>query len=146
MNSGAFSRHSIKMIREYEPVDFMTVDKHKTLQILVNILRNAKYACDESGPSGKQVTVRIKRAGNDRVRIEIADNGVGIPPENLTRIFSHGFTTRKHGHGFGLHSSALVAREMGGSLTVQSGGVGKGATFILELPFSPPGSAEKKVS
>jgi ligand-binding sensor domain-containing protein/signal transduction histidine kinase len=146
MNSGAFSRHSIKVIREYEPVEFMTVDKHKTLQILVNLLRNAKYACDESGPSGKQVTVRIKRAGNDRVRIEIADNGVGIPPENLTRIFSHGFTTRKHGHGFGLHSSALVAREMGGSLTVQSGGVGKGATFILELPFSPPGSAEKKVS
>jgi ligand-binding sensor domain-containing protein/two-component sensor histidine kinase len=138
MNSGAFSRHSIQVIREYEPVDFMTVDKHKTLQILVNLLRNAKYACDESGSSAKEVTVRIKRAGDERVRIEIADNGVGIPPENLTRIFSHGFTTRDHGHGFGLHSAALAAREMGGSLAVHSEGVGKGATFILELPLNPP--------
>jgi signal transduction histidine kinase len=144
MNSGAFSRHGIKVVREYEPVEFLTVDKHKMLQILVNILRNAKYACAESESSGKQVTIRIKRAGNDRVRIEIADNGVGIPPENLTRIFSHGFTTRKHGHGFGLHSSALAAREMGGSLTVQSEGAGKGAIFILELPLCPPGSVEAK--
>ena len=144
MNLGAFSRHGIKVIREYEPVDFLTVDKHKMLQILVNVLRNAKYACDESGSSGKQVTVRIKGVGQEGVRVEIADNGVGIPAENLTRIFSHGFTTRKHGHGFGLHSSALAAREMGGTLTVRSEGVGQGATFILELPLNPPGLAEAK--
>ncbi len=146
MNAGAFSRHGIKLIREYEPVDDLTVDKHKTLQILVNVLRNAKYACDEGGSSGKQVIVRIKPAGTGGVRIEIADNGVGIPPENLTRIFSHGFTTRKHGHGFGLHSSALAAKEMGGSLTVRSEGVGKGATFVLELPLSPPEPMEEKIS
>jgi signal transduction histidine kinase len=123
-------------------VDYLTVDKHKMLQILVNLLRNAKYACEESGPPAKKVTVRIKRAGNERVRIEIADNGVGIPPENLTRIFSHGFTTREHGHGFGLHSAALAAKEMGGSLTVHSKGVGKGATFVLELPLCPASLAE----
>ncbi|MGB7748137.1 MAG: ATP-binding protein, partial [Verrucomicrobiia bacterium] len=57
-----------------------------------------------------------------------------------------GFTTRKHGHGFGLHSSALAAKEMGGTLTVQSEGVGKGATLILELPLNPPGPAEEKFS
>jgi ligand-binding sensor domain-containing protein/signal transduction histidine kinase len=146
MNLGAFSRHGINVVREYEPVEFLTVDKHKVLQILVNILRNAKYACDESGSLEKEVTVRIKRAGDGRVQIEIADNGVGIAPENLTRIFSHGFTTRKHGHGFGLHSSALAAKEMGGTLTVQSEGVGEGATFILELPLCPPESAEGKIS
>jgi ligand-binding sensor domain-containing protein/signal transduction histidine kinase len=144
MNAGAFSRHGIKVMREYEAVDDLTVDKHKLLQILVNILRNAKYACDEGGGAGKQVSIRIKRAGDGRVRVEIADNGVGIAPENLTRIFSHGFTTRKHGHGFGLHSSALAAKEMGGMLTVHSEGVGKGATFILELPLCPPGPAEAK--
>ena len=144
MNAGAFSRHGIKVIREYEAVDYLTVDKHKLLQILVNILRNAKYACDESGVSEKQVTIRIKGAGKERVRVEIADNGVGIPAENLTRIFSHGFTTREHGHGFGLHSAALAAREMGGSIAVHSEGVGKGATFILELPLNPPGLAEAK--
>jgi signal transduction histidine kinase len=146
MNLGAFSRHGIKVIREYEPVDYLTVDKHKMLQILVNILRNAKYACDESGLSEKRVTVQIKQAGTDRVHVEIADNGVGIASENLTRIFSHGFTTRKHGHGFGLHSSALAAHEMGGTLTVQSEGVGKGATFILELPLRQPGSVEGNFS
>jgi signal transduction histidine kinase len=63
---------------------------------------------------------------------------VGIPPENQTRIFSHGFTTRKGGHGFGLHSGALAAKELGGSLTVHSKGVGQGATFTLNLPLLPP--------
>jgi two-component system NtrC family sensor kinase len=69
------------------------------------------------------------------VRIEVADTGVGIASENLTRIFSHGFTTRKHGHGFGLHIGALSAKQVGGSLTAYSDGPGKGATFVLELPI-----------
>jgi signal transduction histidine kinase len=55
----------------------------------------------------------------------------------LTRVFAHGFTTKKDGHGFGLHSAALTAKEMGGSLTVQSDGPGHGATFVLELPHQP---------
>jgi signal transduction histidine kinase len=71
----------------------------------------------------------------ERVRISISDNGIGIPPENLTRIFSHGFTTKKDGHGFGLHSGANAAREMGGSLSVASEGPGQGATFTVELPL-----------
>ena len=70
-----------------------------------------------------------------RIKIAVIDNGIGIPPENLTRIFNHGFTTRKDGHGFGLHSGALAAREMGGSLTAHSDGPGQGATFTLELPL-----------
>jgi signal transduction histidine kinase len=80
--------------------------------------------------------VRLKATLANHVRIEIADNGVGIAPENLTRIFNHGFTTRKGGHGFGLHSGALSAKEMGGSLSVHSDGLGKGATFVLELPIT----------
>ena len=70
--------------------------------------------------------------------VRVEDNGVGIPPENLTRIFSHGFTTRPHGHGFGLHIGALNAREMGGSLSVASEGTGCGATFTLILPMNSP--------
>jgi signal transduction histidine kinase len=76
------------------------------------------------------------------VTITVIDNGVGIPPENLTRIFNHGFTTRKGGHGFGLHSSALAAKELGGSLTVHSEGWGLGAVFTLELPCQRPASNE----
>ena len=73
-------------------------------------------------------------ASPDRVKIVVSDNGIGIPPENLTRIFNHGFTTKKDGHGFGLHSGANAAKEMGGSLTARSDGAGKGAEFTLELP------------
>jgi signal transduction histidine kinase len=71
------------------------------------------------------------------VCIEVADNGIGIPEENLTRVFSHGFTTKPRGHGFGLHTSANAAREMGGSLTVRSHGPDRGATFTVELPYQP---------
>jgi ligand-binding sensor domain-containing protein/signal transduction histidine kinase len=137
MNLGALSRHGVEVIREFEKVPPMNVEKHKILQILINLLRNAKYACDESGRADKRLTVRVAN-GRQRLKISVIDNGVGIAPENLTRIFSHGFTTRKRGHGFGLHSGALAAREMGGSLTVQSEGPGKGAAFTLELPVTSP--------
>jgi signal transduction histidine kinase len=136
MNEGAFERHEVQLIREIDPaLPVLNVDKHKVLQILINLLRNAKYACDESGRGDKQLMLRAAN-GNGTIKISVIDNGVGIPPENLTRIFNHGFTTRKNGHGFGLHSGALAAKEMGGRLFAQSDGVGKGATFTLELPIT----------
>ncbi len=137
MNAGSLSRHDVQVVRQYVEVPSVTLEKHKVLQILVNLIRNAKYACDDSGRTDKQLTVRIAKAQRG-VCIAVADNGVGIPPENMTRIFNHGFTTRKEGHGFGLHSGALVAKEMGGVLRVHSEGVGKGATFTLELPIQLP--------
>jgi signal transduction histidine kinase len=137
MNSGALARHGIELIREFSDVPPVTVEKHKVLQILVNLIRNAKYACDESGRKDKQLTLQVCRA-DDGVQIAVRDNGIGIPPENLSRLFNHGFTTRKHGHGYGLHSGALAAREMGGSLTVQSNGHCQGAAFVLKLPLQPP--------
>ena len=105
----------------------------------MNLIRNAKHACEESGRADKQLEVHVRKDG-DRVRIVVADNGVGISQENLTRIFAHGFTTKKDGHGFGLHSSVLAAEEMGGRLTVQSDGAGAGASFTLELPLGPTGN------
>jgi C4-dicarboxylate-specific signal transduction histidine kinase len=107
------------------------------LQVLINLIRNAKYACEDSGREDQRLTVRIAGAA-EGFRISITDNGVGIPPENLTRIFNHGFTTRKNGHGFGLHSGALVAKELGGQLTAESNGPGQGAAFTLVLPTMPP--------
>jgi signal transduction histidine kinase len=140
MNDGALQRHQIQLVREYQEVPAITVEKHKVLQILVNLIRNAKYACEEGGLADKRVTVRITN-GDGGIKISVADNGIGIPPENLTRIFNHGFTTRKGGHGFGLHSGALAAREMGGVLTVQSNGRGQGAVFTLNLPLQPSATA-----
>jgi len=136
MNEGALARHQVQLVREYEsPLPEIIVEKHKVLQILVNLIRNAKCACDESGSSDKRLTLRLTN-GDDRLRIAVVDNGVGIPPENLTRIFSHGFTTRKDGHGFGLHSGALAAKELGGALLAHSDGPGHGAVFTLELPLN----------
>jgi signal transduction histidine kinase len=135
MNKAAYSRHQVAIVREFELAPPVLVDKHKVLQILINLLQNAKRACSQSADANRQVTVRIRRKGEHAVGLEVADNGVGIPPENLIRIFAHGFTTQKDGHGFGLHTGALAARQLGGTLTAHSEGCGKGATFILELPL-----------
>ena len=135
MNAAALRRHQIEVVREFQEVPLVTCDKHKVLQILVNLIRNAKFAVEEkAGLEAKWVRVSIGPCGGNRVRIAVADNGIGIPPENLDRIFAHGFTTKKNGHGFGLHMGALAAKEMGGSLKVHSEGPGRGAVFVLELP------------
>jgi PAS domain S-box-containing protein len=141
LNAGAFARHGVKLRREFSEVPPITVDKHKVLQILVNLVRNAKYACDESGRADKLITLRIESAPPACVRICVIDNGVGIAPENMPHLFTHGFTTRASGHGFGLHSGALAAQELGGTLIAKSDGPGRGATFILELPCSPSEAA-----
>ena len=142
MNEGALQRHKVRLVREYLNVPPITVEKHKVLQILVNLIRNAKHACQDSGRADPRLTVRVAN-GEGRIKISVADNGIGIPPENLTRIFNHGFTTRKDGHGFGLHSGALAAKEMGGSLAVQSDGIGRGATFTLDLPCATNGGSNE---
>ena len=134
MNEGAFSRHGVTVVRDFAVVPLIQVDKHKVLQILVNVIRNAKYACAEMPGGEKRVTVRI-RATPAAIVVAVIDTGVGIPPQNLERVFNHGFTTRADGHGFGLHSSALAARELGGSLYASSPGTGQGATFTLTLPL-----------
>src|SRR5882757_6714077 len=137
MNIGAFNRHGVSLKCDFEDVPEIVVEKHKVLQILVNLLRNAKYACEASGKTDKQVVMRVAKQ-TEGVRIAVTDNGIGIQPEHMARIFSHGFTTKKEGHGFGLHSGALAAKDMGGALRVDSAGPGFGATFTLDLPLKSP--------
>ncbi|HTQ37114.1 MAG TPA: PAS domain S-box protein [Steroidobacteraceae bacterium] len=138
MNAGALTRHRVTLQRDYRARPEIIVDRHKVLQILVNLIRNAKYACEESGHGDKQVTVRIESVPQG-VRFAVLDNGVGIAPEVMDRLFSHGFTTRRSGHGFGLHSAALAAAELGGTLAATSDGPGCGAAFWLTLPPHPLG-------
>jgi len=129
-------RRGIRLELGHEEVPSVAVDKHTILQILLNLLRNAEEAIDAHGKTEKLIRVSICRQGEDRVRIEVRDNGVGLAPENLTRIFQHGFTTKTGGHGFGLHSGALAAQQLGGTLRAESDGPGLGATFTLELPVA----------
>jgi signal transduction histidine kinase len=139
INAAAFDRHHVHVIQQIDrEIPPALVDRHKVLQILVNLLRNAKYAMDEQAPPEKRLEIRVTRALDGNIAITVQDNGIGISPENLTRIFAHGFTTKKDGHGFGLHSGALAAKQMNGSLTVHSEGSGQGAAFTLELPIALP--------
>jgi C4-dicarboxylate-specific signal transduction histidine kinase len=134
MNASLLERDKIRIVRDFNPrTPLVEADRHKVLQILVNLIRNAQQACAESGQTDRRIVLGLQPGGKV-VKFCVTDNGVGIAPENLDRVFNHGFTTRKNGHGFGLHNSALAAREMGGSLHVASPGPGRGASFTLELP------------
>ncbi len=134
INAAGLGRHQVKVERQMAPLPPVLADKHKLLMILVNLISNAKYALDAASVEDRRLIVKVDLAAPERILIEVRDNGIGIAPELLTRIFRYGFTTRTEGHGFGLHSCALAAQEMGGSLTAHSDGPGRGATFTLELP------------
>jgi C4-dicarboxylate-specific signal transduction histidine kinase len=134
MNEVSLHRHEIEIVRDYADVPMLEADKHKILQILVNLVRNAKDACTAAQRNDKRITVGVAMAAG-AFKISVIDNGVGIEPQNMRQIFGHGFTTKKDGHGFGLHSSAIAARELGGALTAHSEGTDRGAAFTLDLPF-----------
>ncbi|MDB6139585.1 MAG: Integral rane sensor signal transduction histidine kinase [Verrucomicrobiaceae bacterium] len=127
---------ALRIERHYGDTPVVSVEKHKTLQILVNLLRNARDSLAESRRIFPRIDLRIASTpDHGHIRVSVTDNGIGIPEQNLPRIFAHGFTTKEGGHGFGLHSSVLAAQEMGGSLHALSEGINTGATFTLELPL-----------
>nr|WP_320192151.1 ATP-binding protein [uncultured Desulfobacter sp.] len=138
MNRDRLKKHGITVERRFDPVPTVVTDKHQVLQIFVNLIANAINACSENkaGHGENRIMISLQCDDQTYVKIEVKDNGTGIAPENLSRIFQHGFTTRRYGHGFGLHSGALAAKQLGGSLTAESAGIGCGATFTLVLPLS----------
>ncbi|XXD93372.1 response regulator [Pseudomonas sp. Z3-8] len=134
MSAGSLARKEVTVVKDIADLPLLSLDRHRVLLILVNLIRNARQALDGVNDRSSCITFCASLVDGSALRITVADNGNGIAPEHLARIFSHGFTTRKDGHGFGLHSCALAAQEMGGSLTVHSDGAGQGATFILDIP------------
>ncbi|MDP8208124.1 MAG: PAS domain S-box protein [Candidatus Electryonea clarkiae] len=131
----SFERHHIKFnIESQENLEAVAISKHRVLQIMINLLKNARDAVKEVTEKVREITVWVDYE-DDVATIRVADNGSGIAAENLEKIFGYGFTTKEDGHGYGLHGCANSAREMGGSLTAKSNGLGKGATFILTLPI-----------
>ena len=136
--AGVADQPGLTVIRDVADVGLVSLDRHRFLLILVNLINNAVYAMGDNVDRPRQLRVRAELRAGRTVVVEVADNGEGIPAENLTRIFSYGFTTHAGGHGFGLHSSALAAKEMGGALTAHSDGTGRGARFILEAEPERP--------
>jgi len=122
--------------RQYAPVLPLTLDRHKLIQILTNFLSNARHALLDQSMGQRELTVRILAPAAGRLTIDIEDSGPGIDSATLSRLFEFGFTTKKEGHGFGLHASAILAKELGGEVTGKSDGPGRGACFTLYLPVT----------
>jgi C4-dicarboxylate-specific signal transduction histidine kinase len=137
IQNAALNRHEVNIVRELKAIPTVVVDKHKVLQILVNLISNAKYAMTDSPV--KTLTIKTYPSADGGIQLSIHDTGCGIIAENITRIFAHGFTTKRDGHGFGLHSSALAAKEMNAMLIASSEGAGQGAVFTLVFPPAVPG-------
>ncbi|KTD24620.1 MULTISPECIES: two-component system sensor histidine kinase NtrB [Legionella] len=121
--------------KKIDQIPLVATDQNKLLQILINLIMNGKEALLEVDTPHKKIIISAKKHRNQHIQISVRDNGSGILPENLRHIFSFGFSTKEKGHGYGLHNSALLAKELGGSLKVTSAGVGMGATFTLTLPI-----------
>ena len=135
ISEAALRGANVEIAREYDKLPPVLVDRHRIMQILVNLISNAKHALEDVSRPDRRLLVAIARVDGG-VRIEVRDNGVGIAAENLPKVFSHGFTTKKKGHGFGLHNCANAAQQMDGSLTAYSDGPGRGASFVLRMPVT----------
>jgi PAS domain S-box-containing protein len=135
INGESITRNNVKVKRNIVDIPKLMLDRHKVMQILTNLVSNAIHAMSTNTHGEKNLSISAEISKPGHLKIQVCDNGIGIPEENLTRIFEHGFTTKAKGHGFGLHSTALSVKELNGSITVHSDGPGKGAVFTVELPL-----------
>jgi C4-dicarboxylate-specific signal transduction histidine kinase len=133
----SFSRHGIDVVKDFEPNLAIETDRHRLLEILINVVSNARHSLKGSTTSKRVLAIHLRRVDHG-ISITISDTGVGIPATNLDRVFQHGFTTKPDGHGFGLHACANATQELGGSIIATSAGPGLGAEFTITLPLQSP--------
>lgn len=138
-----FARHGIEVDQMLEELPSAFIDRSKLLQIVINLLTNAKHAMLEPPSEHRRLIVILRRSGPDAAELRVNDTGIGIAAENLSRIFANGFTTKTGGSGYGLHYSALSARQLGGTLEASSEGTGRGATFTLRIPLAGTADAQR---
>ncbi|MFY0584190.1 sensor histidine kinase [Cystobacter fuscus] len=135
MNTPVLEPLRVRIIKDYQTLPALLLQRSKVVQILTHLISNAASALSESEQEEKWLRLKLEKSGEQLLRISVEDNGEGIAPENLEKIFRAGFTTKEEGHGFGLHGSILTAKALGGSILARSEGRGRGAVFILELPL-----------
>jgi two-component system, NtrC family, sensor kinase len=133
IQANLIANYHVQLNRHYRKVDDISVEKAKVYQILNNLLVNAIQASHADEKISTTIDLDIHQQDNT-VIFEIKDNGTGIKKEDLTKVFHHGYTTKKTGHGFGLHSCANLMSEMHGEIQATSEGIGKGACFRLIFP------------
>jgi NO-binding membrane sensor protein with MHYT domain len=132
--SGLELHKEIQVKKEYGDIKAIVVDKIKLFQVLSNLFSNAKEALLESSNKNKTLIIKTRTRDEKKIEIQISENGIGVSKSNMNKLFIFGFTTKKTGHGFGLHASALAVNEMGGEIRVDSKGHEKGTTFTIHLP------------
>lgn len=135
MSDASLARHGVAVSVEVNVAEVVVLDRHMLIEILTNLIVNSRQALEASTAADKRIVVRADRNGDGNLQIDVIDNGVGIEPDHVQRLFTYGFSTKRGGHGFGLAGSLLTARAMGGTLRASSEGPGHGATFTLELPL-----------
>jgi signal transduction histidine kinase len=131
-----FEDPGLTIERCYEDLPDIAVDRHRVLEILVNLVTNARQAME--GLENRHLILSLCRK-EELVCIQVKDTGKGLSEEQHTQVFHAGYTTKPTGMGYGLHSSANAATEVQGKLTAASDGPGTGSTFTLEFPatFAP---------
>ncbi|RUR07601.1 amino acid permease [Legionella sp. km772] len=135
INKVIYEGKNIHLEEHIEPISTVTIDRVKLLQIIVNLFKNSIESLLECSNENKTLKIMLRPVDEQYFKLQVQDNGLGILSHNLQKIFTAHFTTKKSGHGFGLHSSSLAANEMGGELTATSEGLDKGALFTLILPY-----------
>lgn len=130
-------QQGLEIVCQVEPDRVVVLDRHRILQILVNLIANARdsvVGLRRTGAAGDSRIAVSVTCEDGWIEFRVEDTGGGIAPELLVRIFNAGFTTKPKGHGYGLHSSALAAEQLGGTLRCASAGIGHGASFVLRVP------------
>lgn len=130
------SKLPLEIVREFEDLPSVMIDRHKLNETLLKLIHNALQAMQASDSDVNRLTLDLSSTDSGQIRFAITDTGIGIAGEDQTRIFIPGQTTNENRMGFGLHLAANTASEMGGSLSVESDGPGSGATFVLLVPMS----------
>ncbi|WP_428261734.1 sensor histidine kinase [Haliangium sp.] len=138
LQSSTWAQWGIAIERDVQPLPPLRTDRHQVIEILVNLIANARRALTDCERSDKRLVLRAASAGEGWVRLVVDDNGVGVAAEVVPKLFKLGFTTQAEGTGLGLHAAASAARRLGGTLRCESEGAGQGARFILELPTQAP--------
>ncbi|HEU4405740.1 MAG TPA: sensor histidine kinase, partial [Polyangiaceae bacterium] len=136
----SLDRLGVRVVRRIPEGSVLRAQRSKLTHVLINLVKNAREAMEDTPADNRVITLELVDGG-EAVRLDVSDEGVGIRAADLTKIFTHGFTTKPKGHGFGLHFCATAMGEMGGKLAAHSAGPGKGSTFSLLFPKAAPGPA-----
>lgn len=138
MNQELVRSTETKVTIDLPPLPELQLNKSKMTQVLVNLVRNAIQAMQDVPSDRRHLKIVASCVEDSGIEIEIADTGTGFSDELKSRLFTHGFTTKPEGNGFGLHYCANAIRESGGNVSAHSGGPGQGASFRIRLPRVMP--------